>query len=113
MYKVLLADDEGIVLDSLRFILEKNFGEACEIRTAKSGRMVIEVAQEYAPDIAILDIQMPGINGIEAMKEIRTFNSRTVIIIISAYDKFAYAQEAINLGAIDYITKPFTKERVV
>ena len=113
MYKVLLADDEGIVLDSLRFILEKNFGEACEVRTAKSGRMVIEVAQEFAADIAILDIQMPGINGIEAMKEIRTFNNWMVIIVMSAYDKFAFAQEAMNLGAIEYITKPFTKEKVV
>jgi two-component system response regulator YesN len=113
MYKVLLADDEGIVLDSLRFILEKNFGEACEVRTAKSGRMVIEIAQEFTPDIAILDIQMPGINGIEAMKEIRTFNTSMVIIVISAYDKFAFAQEALNLGAQKYITKPFTREKVV
>lgn len=113
MYKVLLADDEGIVLDSLRYILEKNYGESCEIRTAKSGRMVIETAQEFVPDIGILDIQMPGINGIEAMKEIRTFNNRMVFVVISAYDKFAFAQEAMNLGAMDYITKPFSKEKVV
>ncbi|MFA9466352.1 MAG: response regulator [Velocimicrobium sp.] len=113
MYKVLIADDEGIVLDSIRFILDKNFGEACDVRTAKSGRMVIEIAQEFAPDIAILDIQMPGINGIEAMKEIRIFNTRMVIIVMSAYDKFVFAQEAMNLGAMEYITKPFTKEKVV
>ena len=112
MYKILLADDEGIVLDSLKFILEKNFGESCEIRTAKSGRMVIEIAQEFVPDIAIMDIQMPGINGIEAMREVRTFNKKMVYIVMSAYDKFAFAQEAINLGAIEYITKPFTKEKV-
>lgn len=113
MYKILLADDEGIVLDSMRFILEKNFGDACELRTAKSGRMVIEIAQEFSPDIAILDIQMPGINGIDAMKEIRTFNNRMVIIVMSAYDKFVFAQEAINFGAIDYITKPFSKEKIL
>lgn len=74
--------------------------------------MVIETAQEFGPDIAVLDIQMPGINGIEAMKEIRTFNSRMVIIIISAYDKFSFAQEAMNLGALEYITKPFTQEKM-
>jgi Response regulator containing CheY-like receiver domain and AraC-type DNA-binding domain len=113
LYRLLIADDEGIVLDSIRFILEKNFGEVCDVRTAKSGRMVIEVAQEFAPDIAILDIQMPGINGIEAMKEIRTFNNRMVIIVMSAYDKFTFAQEAMNLGAIEYITKPFNKEKMV
>ena len=44
MYKVLLVDDEGIVLDSLKFIINKNFGESCEIRTAKTGRQAIEIA---------------------------------------------------------------------
>lgn len=113
MYKVLLADDEGIVLDSLRFIIEKNFGESCEIRTAKSGRMVIETAQEFSPDIIFLDIQMPGLNGIDAMREIRTFNKGIVFIIVSAYDRFDFAQEALSLGARKYILKPFNKEKVI
>lgn len=112
MYKILLADDEGIVLDSLKFIIEQNFGGNCQIEAVKSGRAVIEQVHQFAPDIAIMDIQMPGISGIEAMKEIRTFNKKLVFIVISAYDKFSFAQEAINLGAIDYITKPFTKEQV-
>jgi Response regulator containing CheY-like receiver domain and AraC-type DNA-binding domain len=113
MYKILMADDEGIVLDSLRFILDQNFGDNCQVKTVKSGRAVIEQARQFAPDIAIMDIQMPGINGIEAMKEVRTFNDSIVFIVISAYDKFSFAQEAINLGALDYITKPFAKETVV
>lgn len=112
MYKILIADDEGIVLDSLKFILEQNFGDNCQIVTVKSGRAVIEQAHQFAPDIAIMDIQMPGINGIEAMKEIRTFHKNLVFIVISAYDKFSFAQEAINLGALNYITKPFTREEV-
>lgn len=113
MYKVLIADDEGIVLDSLRFIIEKNFGESCEIRTAKSGRMVIEITQEFSPDIVFLDIQMPGLNGIDAMREIRTFHKNIVFIVISAYDRFDFAQEALSLGARKYILKPFTKEKVI
>jgi len=113
MYKILIADDEGIVLDSLKFILEQNFGDNCQIEMVKSGRAVIEQARQFVPDIAIMDIQMPGINGIEAMKEVRTFNKSLVFIVISAYDKFSFAQEAINLGALDYITKPFAKETVV
>ena len=60
MYKVLLVDDEGIVLDSLKFIINKNFGESCEIRTAKTGRQAIEIAQEFVPDISFMDIQMPN-----------------------------------------------------
>ena len=113
MYKILIADDEGIVIDSLKFILEQNFGDNCQVKTVKSGRAVIEQARQFTPDIAIMDIQMPGINGIEAMKEVRTFNDSLVFIVISAYDKFSFAQDAINLGALDYITKPFKKETVV
>lgn len=73
-YKVMLADDEGIVIDSLKFIIEKEFGELCTIEFAKTGRSVIELAENFRPDIAIMDIQMPGINGIEAMREIRETN---------------------------------------
>ena len=71
MYKIMLADDEGIVIDSLNFIIKKEFGDSCVVEYAKTGRSVIELAEKFRPDIAIMDIQMPGINGIEAMKEIR------------------------------------------
>lgn len=113
MYRIMLADDEGIVIDSLKFIIEKEFGELCEIRYAKTGRSVIELAENFRPDIAVMDIQMPGINGIEAMKEIRKTNRSTVFIVISAYDKFDYAQEAISLGVLEYITKPMERKRLV
>ena len=113
MYRIMLADDEGIVLDALQFIIEKNFKDDCEIRTAKTGRKVIELAEEFVPDIAFMDIQMPGINGIEAMKEIQRRNNSTIFIVISAYDKFDYAKEAINLGVLEYMNKPIRQESVV
>ncbi|MBR4169271.1 MAG: response regulator [Lachnospiraceae bacterium] len=113
MYKVMLADDEGIVIESLSFIIEKNFGGQCEIASAKTGRSVIELAETFRPDIAFMDIQMPGINGIEAMKEIRNRNASTVFIVLSAYDKFDYAKEAINLGVLEYLNKPVEQGRIV
>ena len=113
MYKVLLVDDEGIVLDSLKYIINKNFGESCDIRTAKTGRQAIEIAQEFVPDIAFMDIQMPGIKGIDAIREIRTFNKKCQFIIMSAYDRFTFAQEAINLGVIEYLTKPANRDKIV
>ncbi len=113
MYKIMLADDEGIVIDSMKFIIEKEFGDSCEIQFAKTGRSVIELAEQYRPDIAVMDIQMPGINGIDAMREMRSTNSNIVFIVMSAYDKFDYAQEAIKLGVLEYITKPMDRNRVI
>ncbi len=113
MYKILLADDEGIVIDSLKFIIEKNFPDSCIIESARTGRKVIELAESFRPDIAFMDIQMPGINGIDAMKEIREANKTTIFIVMSAYDKFDYAKEAINLGVLDYLNKPVEQPKIV
>ena len=113
MYRILLADDEGIVIDSMKYIIEKEFGGECEVEFAKTGRSVIELAESFRPDIAVMDIQMPGINGIEAMKEIKKFSVNTVFIVMSAYDKFDYAREAINLGVLEYLNKPVDQARIV
>lgn len=113
MYRIMLADDEGIVIDSLRFIIEKEFGQNCLIKSAKTGRSVIELAENFRPEIAIMDIQMPGINGIEAMREIKKTNHNIVFIVISAYDKFDYAKEAINLGVLEYLNKPIERSKLI
>ncbi|MBO4337687.1 MAG: helix-turn-helix domain-containing protein [Lachnospiraceae bacterium] len=110
MYRIMLADDEGIVIDSMTFLLKKEFGDEVIIESARSGRVVIELAESFRPDIAIMDIHMPGINGIEAMREIRKSNDRIVFIIASAYDKFDYARDAIGLGVLEYLNKPVAKE---
>ncbi|PYG87434.1 two-component system response regulator YesN [Ruminiclostridium sufflavum DSM 19573] len=112
MYKIMLADDEGIVIDSLRFILEKEFANQCIIESAQTGRGFIELAESFRPDIAVMDIQMPGINGIEAIKEIKEIHSSTIFIILSAYDKFDYAQDAINLGVLEYLNKPVARTKI-
>lgn len=113
MYRILIADDEGIMLESLKSIISKQFGDSCEVVTAKSGRIVIEQAEICHPDIIFMDIQMPGINGIQAIKEIRKFNSSVLFYIISAYDKFDYAKEALDLRVEKYLTKPIAKSTVI
>lgn len=110
MYKIMLADDEGIVIDSLRFIIEKEFNNTCEIESAKTGRGAIELTETFRPDIAIMDIQMPGINGIEAIKEIKDRNPQMIFIIMTAYDKFNYARDAVNLGVFEYLNKPIDRK---
>ena len=113
MYRVLIADDEGIMLEALKNIITSNFGNECELAFAKTGRAVVELAESFRPDIAFMDIQMPGINGIQAIKEIRKFNSSIKFVIITAYDKFDYAKEAINLGVLEYLTKPVKRQMVI
>ncbi len=113
MYRIMLADDEGIVIDSLKFIIKKEFGDKCQVEFAKTGRSVIELAEQFRPDIAIMDIHMPGINGIDAMKEIKQFSANTIFIVMSAYDKFDYAKEAIKLGVLEYINKPMDRIKIV
>lgn len=112
MYRILLADDEGIVRDSLKLIIEKNFTDQCEIETARTGRDVIELSEVFRPDIVFMDIQMPGINGIDAIREIKKINQMAEFIVLSAYDKFDYAKEAVNLGVLEYMTKPFDKASI-
>lgn len=113
MYRILLADDEGIMLESLKNIIEAGFGEECEIYCAKTGRAVVEQAQAYSPDICFMDIQMPGLNGIQAMKEIQKFNQSVIFIVVTAYDKFNYAKEAINLGVFEFLTKPVNRRTIM
>lgn len=110
MYRIMLADDEGLELNSLKFIVEKGFGDECVVETAKTGRGAIELAERFRPDIAVMDIQMPGINGIDAMREIRRTNTAVKFLILTAYDNFDYAQEAITLGVSSYLTKPIRRE---
>ncbi len=113
MYKTLIADDEGIVIEALTFIIEKNFPDQCVIQTAKSGRDAIEIAEHFHPDIIFMDIKMPGINGIEAMKEIKITSPSSIFLVLSAYDKFDYARDAMKLGAMCYLNKPLKKDEIV
>ena len=113
MFRILVADDEGIMLESIRGIIESNFGSECEISCVKTGRAVVEQAGSFRPDIAFVDIQMPGLNGIQAIKEVRKFNPSIVFIIITAFDKFSYAQEAVNLGVMEFMMKPVNKKKIL
>ncbi|MEG0354441.1 MAG: response regulator, partial [Lachnospiraceae bacterium] len=113
MYRIMLVDDEGIMIDSMRYMIERNFKGVCDVESAKTGRGAIELAESFHPDIVFMDIQMPGINGIEAMEDMRANNQSTVFIVLSAYDKFNYARQAIDLGVLEYLTKPIRSEKIV
>lgn len=109
MYKILLADDEGIETDALQFIINKNLPGICETAVAKTGRGAIELCETFRPDIAVMDIHMPGINGIDAMREMRRMKPNIIFIVMTAYDKFEYAKESINISVFEFLTKPINR----
>ena len=113
MHRILVADDEGIMLEAFKSVISSTFGDSCITETAKTGRAVTEKAETFHPDIVFMDIHMPGINGIQAMREIRKFNTTALFYVVSAYDKFDYAKEAIDLGVERYLTKPISKAKKV
>lgn len=113
MYRILLADDEKIVVDSLSMIINKQYPDQFEIRTVRTGRSLIEQALEFHPDVAIVDIYMPGINGIDAISEISREVGGIIFIIMTAYDRFDYAKEAVKLGVLEYMNKPFNSRDIV
>lgn len=113
MYKILIVDDEPIAVQSVEFMLNKNFDNIRVVATARSGKDAIEKAYETHPDIILMDINMPGINGIEAMKQIRVSNQGVKFVVISAFDYFDYAVESVALGVEEYLLKPVKEAKLV
>jgi len=113
MYRVLVADDEPIERMMLVKTLQKLVGDTCQIYEAKNGREALEVFEKDKIQIALLDIEMPGINGLEAAKIMREKREDVVFIFVTAFDNFSYAKQAISVRAIDYILKPYESKELV
>jgi two-component system response regulator YesN len=113
MFKLLIAEDEALEREAIKFIINNHFPDCFVIREAENGRETIAIAREFLPDLLFLDIKMPGGNGIEAAREIRQIVPECRMIILSAYHHFNYAQSAISFGADEYLTKPAPPAKIV
>ena len=113
MYKILLADNEGIVLDSLRQIIYSSFGEVCDIRTAKTARYTRILARKFIPDIAIINVQMPGMHGFDVVREIRSYHLKCVFITTSSSRRSLYVTESKKLNILAHLTKPLFREKIL
>jgi two-component system response regulator YesN len=112
MLKLLIADDEKYDREAIINILSTAFKNGLEISEAKNGREAIEVSERVRPEIIIMDIKMPGINGLKAIQEIRKFLPNAYVIILTAYDYFDFAVEAVKSNVKEYILKPFSREEI-
>ncbi|SHE34959.1 response regulator transcription factor [Alkalibacter saccharofermentans] len=106
MYKILLTDDEILEREGLKIIIKEVLNSQVLFKEANSGKEAIRLSDAFEPHIIFMDIKMPGLNGIEASQYIKNKHPDIIIIILSAYDDFQLAQQAIRLGVNDYILKP-------
>ncbi|QHT59397.1 AraC family transcriptional regulator [Paenibacillus lycopersici] len=112
MYRLMIADDEALEREGLEWIVQRMLPDTFEIVQAENGRRAIELAEERRPQIVLMDVQMPGIQGLEALREIRKLLPDAKFVLVTAYDSFHYAQAALALGVKEYIVKPAGREQV-
>ncbi|WP_127532842.1 helix-turn-helix domain-containing protein [Paenibacillus kobensis] len=112
MYRLLIADDEALEREGLEWIIRRTMPDTFELLFADNGRKALELAEELRPHIIFMDIHMPGIQGLDALREIRARMPETKLVLVTAYDYFAYAQEAVELGVKQYIIKPAGREQI-
>ncbi|HQK48509.1 MAG TPA: response regulator, partial [Syntrophales bacterium] len=111
MYKtILVVDDEESICQSLRGILSD---EGYEVRTAGSGEDALKAIEEDVPDLVLLDIWLPGMDGLEALKIIKAETPQVPVIMMSGHGTIETAVKATKLGAFDFIEKPISLEKVV
>ncbi|MBI9098149.1 MAG: response regulator [Spirochaetaceae bacterium] len=113
MYRVMIVDDEEPVLDSFSFIFKKYVSDFTLCGKARSGIEAMEVVREQNPDLVFMDIQMPGIDGIEAIKKIQPLYPHIIFILSTAYERFDIAQKAIHLGVFSYLVKPVSRNKIL
>ena len=112
-YRILIADDEPIERMVISKTIQNYFGDEIELYQAENGREAIGIFKLHDCQIVLLDISMPGINGLDAAEEIRKINRICSIIFLTAYDEFDFAKRAIKVHALDYLLKPSTKEELI
>lgn len=109
--RVLIVDDAAFMRMMIKDILSKNGYEV--VGEAENGEKAIEKFNEVSPDLVIMDITMPEVDGIQAVKEIKSKDSNAKIVMCSAMGQQAMVIEAIQAGAKDFIVKPFQADRVL
>lgn len=105
--KLLIIDDEEIVLDSCMHILA---GTDYQVVTARNGEMGLQKLREYHPDLVFVDLKMPGISGFEVLDKIKELDPTIVCIVITGFSTVSSAVEAMQKGAYDFLSKPFTPD---
>src|SRR5947199_1879699 len=108
--RILVIDDEAAIRESLRMTLEY---EGYEFVGARTGQEGLALAEREAPDIVLLDVKMPGMDGLEVLERLRAMNDALPVVVVSGHGTISTAVEATKKGAFDFIEKPFASDRVL
>lgn len=109
--KILIVDDAAFMRMMIKDVLTKN--GYTNILEAENGANAVEKYQSEKPDLVVMDITMPIMDGIQALKAIKEFDSNAKIIMCSAMGQEAMVMDAVSSGALDFIVKPFKPDRVI
>jgi len=113
MYTVLIVDDEEPVLSSYGFLLESGIEGFSLAGKARSGYEAIKLMYELRPDVVFMDINMPGLDGLDTIAEVHDKFPDVVFVLSTAYERFDLARKAIPLGVHAYLVKPVTKKTFI
>src|SRR3989338_11336988 len=107
--RILIADDEEGIRESLNLIL----GDAYDLAFAHDGEETLKAAETNQFALILLDVKMPKLDGLEVLKRLKAADNRTPVVVLTAYQSVELAQEAVKLGALNYLPKPFEREQVL
>ena len=105
---ILICDDERGIRESLKLILAEEY----VLSFVTNGKQAVEYLRRENPPLLIMDIKMPQLNGLEALKEIKAVRPNVRVLIISGYEAYDVATQAFELGADEYLVKPFEKDKI-
>lgn len=112
MIRVLLVDDHELVRQGIAAMLH-GATEMQVVGEAKTGREAIEVARRDLPDVVLMDVRMPDMDGLEATKRIKQERPRTAVIMLTMHDNPAYLRDAVRAGAAGYLLKDVSKDELI
>ena len=110
MLRVVIVEDENIIRKGLVCTVDWQSMGACIVGEAADGEEGLQVVREQQPDVVLTDIRMPRLSGLAMAEALRQSGSHVAIVFLTSYADFTYAQEALRLGAVDYLLKPVEEE---
>ena len=108
--KILTADDEANIRKMISLLLKE---QGYEVKAVSNGREAVNALLEFEPDVVLLDQQMPVLNGVEALEEIKQIRPNQTVVFVTAFGTISLAVDAVKKGAYDFIEKPFDNDHLI